>query len=93
MRTTIALIFLLIPTAVWAQHPLPTAGEATGTVDTGEATDEPVRELNFKELEVNGGPKKPGGATIVVPIHGKTSSLIRVRSDFVEECLKSVDQI
>ncbi len=93
MRLIIAILIALVPATAAAQNSLPTAGEATGEANSDTSAAK-VREMIFDEGEtVEGGVIRPLGDGVKGEVHGKTSSIVKVRSDFVPELLKSVDDI
>lgn len=90
MRNLIVVAIVLFPATSFAQ--LPTAGEAMGKTDDGGLVKK-VTEYDFEPDQVDGQPNKPLDENVNVPLHGKTSSLIDVRRDFVNEMLKTVEQM
>lgn len=75
-----------------AQGPVP---EATGDGDSGEDGVIYKKETNydFDDDLVEGALVKPDGAMVGGELHGKTSSLIKIRADFIPEMIKSVEDI
>ena len=65
--------------------------------ELGDNTDNTVyqKETNydFDDDVVLGELVKPEGAVVSGEVHGKTSSLIEIRSDFINEMLKSVEDL
>ena len=86
-----ALLFVL-PTTVMAQDG-PTAGEATGGTGGGDVVYKKETNYDFEGDDVEGALVKPDGEGVKGEKHGKTSSLLKIRSDFIPEMLKSVEDI
>lgn len=84
---------MAIPSMGFAQGP--TAGEATGNAGGGGGDVVYKKETNydFEADDVEGALVKPDEANISGEQHGKTSSLIKIRGDFIPEMLKSVEDI
>jgi hypothetical protein len=78
--------------AAFAQDPLPTAGEATGATGGGVVYKKETV-YDFDGDDVEGNLVKPDEANITGEQHGKTSSLIKIRADFIPEMIKSVENI
>jgi hypothetical protein len=92
MRIIALAIVFSFPVIATAQD-LPTAGEATGQANQ-DTSAKKVRELTFGEGDqVTADIIKPGGDGVVGEVHGKTGSLIEIRSDFVTEILTSTDDV
>jgi len=73
---------------------MPSAGEAMGGGGGGDnVVYKKETEYDFEADDVEGNLVKPDEANIGAEQHGKTSSLIKIRSDFVPEMLKSVEDI
>jgi len=86
------LTVLLLPAISLAQTPLPTAGEAMGrTTETSASA--PETTYDFETDHVEGNIIRPLGESVGGEWHPNTSSLIRVRANFVDEMLKSVEDI
>ncbi|AWV90343.1 hypothetical protein [Bradymonas sediminis] len=86
-----ALALFLIPASAFAQGgPVAEVGaEQTGSdVQYKERT-----EYDFEGDDVTGSLIKPDGENITGETHGKTSSLINIRADFIPEMLESVEDI
>lgn len=83
--------FLLIPMTVSAQDmPAPEVGRGqTG----GDVQYKKETVYDFEGDDVTGNLIKPDGENITGETHGKTSSLIKIRSDFIPEMLESVEQL
>ncbi len=62
-------------------------GTGDGTVYKKETV------YDFDDDLVEGALVKPDGARIGGEIHGKTSSLIKIRADFIPEMIKSVEDL
>ncbi len=85
------LIVFLIPAAAAAQDmPKPEVGRGQqgGNVQYKKET-----VYSFSGDDVSGSLVKPDGENITGQTHGKTSSLIKIRSDFIPEMLKSVEEL
>lgn len=90
----VALAGLTVPAAAFAQDGLPTAGEAMGGTDGGgDVVYKKETEYDFEGDDVEGALVKPDEANITGERHAKTSSLIKIRQDFIPEMLKSVEDI
>ena len=87
----VSLMFGL-PLSASAQD-APKAGEATGGTSTGDVQYKKETSYDFEGDDVEGALVKPDGAGIKGEKHGKTSSLIQIRGDFIPELLKSVEDI
>lgn len=91
MKSVLAVIVLtMAPGMVFAQTGLPAAGEA---VSGGITTTAAPTEYQFPDDQVEGVVIKPFESSDVGEYHGKTTSLIHVRADFVPELLMSVENI
>ena len=90
-----ATALVVTPTMAFAQDdaPLPTAGEATGGASGGEVQYKKETNYDFEADDVEGALVKPDEARIGAQQHGKTSSLIKIRGDFIPEMLKSVEEL
>ena len=62
-------------------------GEGDGTVYKKETV------YDFDDDLVEGALVKPDGDLVSGELHGKTSSLIKIRSDFIPEMIKSVEDL
>lgn len=94
MKSILAVIALtIVPGAVFAQDDMPSAGEAMGGGGGENVVYKKETEYDFEADDVEGNLVKPDEANIGAEQHGKTSSLIKIRSDFVPEMLKSVEDI
>ena len=87
-----ALMFAL-PLGAAAQDAGPKAGEATGGTTTGDVVYKKETNYDFEGDDVEGALVKPDEANVKGEQHGKTSSLIKIRGDFIPELLKSVEDI
>jgi hypothetical protein len=78
--------------SAWAQDgPVP---EATGGEDEGQEVQYKKETVyDFEDDLVEGNLIKPDGALVGGELHGKRSSLIKIRADFVPEMLKSVEDL
>jgi hypothetical protein len=93
MRIATVVFLVLSPATVWAQQPLPEAGEATGALVDDSSQSAAVTEYDFEPDKVTGSMIKPDELKVVGRTGRKTSSLIHVRTDFVREVITSVDEI
>jgi len=80
LATTIALL-LAAPQVAFAQE-----GNDAGTPPK-------KTEYTFPDVEVNGTFVKPLTSGVHGDVHGKTSSIVKVRHDFVREVLRSADDV
>lgn len=87
------LIGVVVPATVSAQDAMPTAGEAMGGSDDAGVVYKKETSYDFEADDVEGNLVKPDELGITADQHGKTSSLIKIRADFVPEMLKSVEDI
>ena len=89
LTSFLTLLFLLVFTQVVVAQELQR--------ELGDNTDNTVyqKETNydFDDDVVLGELVKPEMATVSGEVHGKTSSLIEIRSDFINEMLKSVEDL
>ncbi|MEZ4459652.1 MAG: hypothetical protein R3E66_07945 [bacterium] len=93
MKQLLVLIaFAMVPSVAFAQDDLPSAGEAMGGTSDNVVYKKET-EYDFDADDVEGNLVKPDEASINAEQHGKTSSLIKIRADFVPEMLKSVEDI
>lgn len=83
----------LVPAMGFAQDAMPTAGEAMGGGGDSNVVYKKETQYDFEADDVEGNLVKPDELGIQADQHGKTSSLIKIRSDFVPEMLKSVEDI
>lgn len=89
----VVLVILTVPAIASAQDALPTAGEAMGGAGGGDVTYKKETVYDFEGDDVEGALVKPDEANITGEQHSKTSSLIKIRQDFIPEMLKSVEDI
>jgi hypothetical protein len=90
----VVFVFVALPQMAFAQDALPTAGEAMGGGGSGgDVTYKKETVYDFEGDDVEGALVKPDEANITGEQHSKTSSLIRIRQDFIPEMLKSVEDI
>ena len=81
----------LVPTAVMAQDmPRPEVGRGQ---QGGDVQYKKETVYDFSGDDVTGNLIKPDGENITGETHGKTSSLIKIRSDFIPEMLESVEEL
>ena len=87
-----ALSLLIMPATAFAQDdgPAPEVGRSGSDADVQyqERT-----EYDFEGDDVTGSLIKPDGENITGQTHGKTSSLIKIRGDFIPEMLESVEKL
>lgn len=83
-------LFSLPMTALAQDGPVAEVGEeqSEGDVQYQERT-----EYDFEGDDVTGSLIKPDGENITGETHGKTSSLINIRADFIPEMLESVEDL
>ncbi|MBH23115.1 MAG: hypothetical protein CMH57_01390 [Myxococcales bacterium] len=72
---------------------LPRAGTATGGAENSGVVYKDETVYDFEDDLVEGSLVKPDGALIGGELHGKMSSLIKVRQDFIPEMIKSVEDL
>lgn len=83
-------ILLFSTVAVAQDGPVPEAGG--GDVGAGvQYKKETV--YDFEDDVVEGNLVKPDGVVTSGELHGKTSSLIKIRADFIPEMIKSVEDL
>lgn len=87
----VAVAALFVPALAVAQD-MPESGAAQ---QQEGAESEPEKETvyDFEDDDVTGSLVKPEGEDVQAQTHGKTSSLIQIRSDFVPEMLESVEEL
>lgn len=91
--TLLAVFALSLPGVVGAQD-LPEAGASQDAPSGGgEAQTDKETVYDFEDDDVTGSLVKPDGENIQAETHGKTSNLIKIRSDFVPEMLESVEEL
>lgn len=86
------LVFIAIPALASAQDG-PKAGEATGETGGSGVIYKKKTEYDFEGDDVDGALVKPNETSITGEQHGKTSSLIDIRADFINEMIKTVEEI
>ena len=90
-----ATLAIAAPQQAQAQGPVPEATRGGG----GEAASsdgvvyKKETSYDFDDDLVEGALVKPDGALVGGELHGKTSSLIQIRRDFIPEMIKSVEDI
>jgi len=92
----VTLLMMLTSATAFAQDDgsLPTAGEAMeGGTSQGNVVYKKETHYDFEGDDVEGALVKPDEANISGEQHGKTSSLIKIRQDFIPEMLESVEDI
>ncbi len=91
---SVVFVGFAVPGFAFAQDALPTAGEAMGGAGgDGNVVYKKETEYDFEADDVEGNLVKPDEANITGEQHSKTSSLIKIRQDFIPEMLKSVEDI
>ena len=86
-----AVLMFMSPALLSAQDmPQPEVGrDAQG----GETQYKEETVYDFDGDNVTGNLVKPDGEDVTAQTHGKTSSLIKIRSDFIPEMLESVEEL
>lgn len=85
------LAIFLIPASASAQDmPAPEVGQEQGDSNV-QYKKETV--YDFEGDDVTGSLIRPDGENITGETHGKTSSLINIRADFIPEMIESVEDI
>ncbi len=93
LKTFVVAMVMSLAPAAFAQDSLPTAGEAMGGGGGGGVVYKKETVYDFDGDDVEGNLVKPDEANITGEQHGKTSSLIKIRADFIPEMIKSVENI
>ena len=94
LAATIAALSILAIPVFGAAQSMPTAGEASSGGGGGGGTQyKETTKYDFEADDVTGNLVKPDGSGIQGEQHGKTSSLIDIRSDFIPEMLKTVEDL
>lgn len=99
MRSTTAIVviltLLLAPVASLAQTSEgPEAGEAMGkTTRDDKVVYEKKTVMDFDPLSLEAGAVKPNWLDVTGETRSKTSSLVKVRMNFIPELVKSLDDI
>lgn len=94
VATIVVLGLLSIPAFAAAQDSMPSAGEArSGGGGGGNTVYKETTTYDFEADDVTGNLVKPDESNIQGEQHGKTSSLIDIRSDFIPEMLKTVEDL
>lgn len=88
VRILIASSLLLLSTVAVAQ-PVPESGGQTG----GGLIYEEETTYDFEDDFVEGSLVRPDGELVTGQRHGKESSLIRIRADFIPEMVQSVEDL
>jgi hypothetical protein len=87
----VGVIAFLVPTLATAQDmPQPEVGRGQ---QGGDVQYKKETVYDFDGDDVTGSLIKPDGENITGDTHGKTSSLIKIRSDFIPEMLESVEDL
>ncbi|QDG49973.1 hypothetical protein FIV42_04225 [Persicimonas caeni] len=91
LKVLAGVTVFLIPTMGAAQDmPQPEVGRTQGG---GDVQYQKETVYDFEGDDVTGSLVKPDGENITGQTHGKTSSLIKIRSDFIPEMLESVEDL
>ncbi|MFP4596874.1 MAG: hypothetical protein ACLFVJ_01395 [Persicimonas sp.] len=86
----VAVLSFMSPALLAAQDmPQPEVGQEG---EGGEQYEEETV-YDFDGDDVTGNLVKPDGEDVTAQTHGKTSSLIKIRSDFIPEMLESVEEL
>jgi len=85
----LTVVLLAFPATGIAQE----AGAAESNQTGGGSQVKETTTYDFSGDDVSGNLVKPSGSNIQGNKHGKTSSLIDIRSDFVPEMLKTVEDL
>ena len=88
----VVLAFLSVPAMGMAQD-LPEAGAARDGQGGGNTQYKDKTVYDFEGDDVTGNLVKPNESNIQAEQHGKTSNLIDIRSDFIPEMLKTVEDL
>jgi hypothetical protein len=88
MRAILGLAVVLLAGPAFAQSP-----EVGVEGATGATSYERVTTYDFEDDYVEGQLLRPDGENIAGQRHGKESSLIRIRQDFVPEMVQSVEDL
>ena len=91
MATCATMLILGLSATASAQDP--DAGEALNGGSNAGVEYQKETNYDFEGDDVEGALVKPDGENFNGNQHGKTSSLIKIRADFVPELLKSVEDI
>jgi hypothetical protein len=87
------VLLMVFASSAAAQDGIPTAGEATGGTEGGGVEYKKETTYDFDGDDVEGNLVKPSEANIGGEQRGKTSSLIKIRQDFIPEMMKSVEDL
>lgn len=79
-----------VPLALAAQTPAPEVGQTGGR--SGAVYEEETT-YDFSDDYVEGQLVRPDGELVTGQRHGKQSSLIRIRADFIPEMVQSVEDL
>lgn len=88
---SVTTAMLLMPAFAFAQD-LPEAGAARDGQGGGQQYKETTT-YDFEGDDVTGNLVKPNESNIQAQQHGKTSNLIDIRSDFIPEMMKTVEDL
>lgn len=90
LRFATLFVAMTLPLGATAQSPAPEVG-ATGT-GSGTVYEEETT-YDFADDYVEGQLLRPDGELVTGQRHGKQSSLIRIRADFIPEMVQSVEDL
>lgn len=89
-----ALVWVVFTGSASAQdEAVPDAGEAMEATGGSDVVYKKETVYDFDGDDVEGAIVRPDEANISGEQHGKTSSLIQIRTDFVPEMIRSVERI
>ncbi len=86
------LVAAMLSSVASAQGPVPEATGEGNVADDGTVYKKETV-YDFDDDLVEGALIKPDGALVGGELHGKTSSLIEIRRDFIPEMIKSVEDL
>lgn len=89
-RNLLFVAAVSLPALAFAQSPAPEVGQTGGA--GGEVYEEETT-YDFENDYVEGQLVRPDGELVTGQRHGKQSSLIRIRADFVPEMVQSVEDL
>lgn len=90
MSLTAVILLSTSAVAIAQDGPQPEVGHEQ---EGGETEYEKETVYDFDGDDVTGNLVKPDGEDVQAQTHGKTSSLIKIRSDFIPEMLESVEEL
>ena len=89
VRSFTCAALLSVPAVALAQNPSPQFGGG----GTGASVFEEETTYDFEDDYVEGQLVRPDGELVTGQRHGKQSSLIRIRADFIPEMVQSVEDL